>query len=169
MQYQIPQYMEAQDSIIGPFTLKQFGYVVLAGIVIFVTYYIIHWVIWLLISFISMGAALAFAFVKIHGRTLDQIAISGIKFMLQPKLYIWQRKLEEKEFIIEEKKSDAEVVKVKLSGQSLVKNLSEKLIITKTPIPGKENSGSWFGEKQERFVEIKRITGEKEFAKKVDF
>lgn len=169
MQYQIPQYMEAPDSIIGPFTLKQFGYVVVAGIIIFVTYYVLQWVIWLFVGAISMGAALAFAFIKIHGRSLDQVAVSAIKFTLQPKLYLWRRKPEEKEFIVPEAKSDITAVKARVSGQNLVKDLAEKLMTAKTPIPNKENSLLFFGQNQEQYVEIKRMTGEKELAKKVDF
>ena len=169
MQYQIPQYMEAPDSIIGPFTLKQFGYVVVAGIIIFITYYVLHWVIWLFVGAISMGAALAFAFIKIHGRSLDQVAVSFIKFTLQPKLYLWHRNPEEKEFSVAEEKTKIEAVKTRVSGQSLVKDLAEKLMTAKMPIPNKENGYSFFGQNQEKYVEIKRISGEKEFAKKVDF
>lgn len=158
MQYQIPQYMEAPDSIIGPFTLKQFGYLVVAGIITFITYYTLYWIIWLFLSATSVGVALAFAFVKIHGRTFDQITVSAIKFMLQPKLYIWQRRPQEKEFSIEEAKGNVETVKTRVSAQNLIKDLSEKLITAKMPIPNKE-----------RFVQIQNATGEKEFAKKVDF
>ena len=161
--------MEAPDSIIGPFTLKQFGYLVVAGVITFITYYVMPWVVWLFLSAASIGIALAFAFVKIHGRTLDQITVSAIKFMLQPKLYLWQRKPQEKEFAVAEAKTGPETVKARLSGQNLVKDLAEKLMTAKLPIPNKESGRSIFGEKQERYVELQRASGEKELAKKVDF
>jgi len=40
MQYQVPQFIEVEDRIIGPLTLKQFLYLAFAGAILFVLWFL---------------------------------------------------------------------------------------------------------------------------------
>ena len=91
MQFQVPQFLDVEDKIIGPFTLKQFLY--LAG-GIGMGYLASRYVPWvgiiLAIGFICLGAALAFY--KVNGKPLVFVIESGFNYMRSNRLYVWRRR-----------------------------------------------------------------------------
>lgn len=88
-QYQVPQFIDIEDRIIGPLTLKQFLYLAFGGAVLFVTWFIFKFYIWIIIAFPVTAAALAFAFIKINDRPFVYFFLSFINYHLKPKLYIF--------------------------------------------------------------------------------
>lgn len=92
MRFQIPQFIDLEDRIFGPFTLKQFIYlaggasVAVAGIVLFGT------VLGLLISSPIVILAAALAFYKVNNRPFVHILESAFKYATKDKLYIWNKK-----------------------------------------------------------------------------
>jgi hypothetical protein len=92
MQFQVPQFIEVEDKIFGPLTATQFVYV--AGGVGFV---IAMWLVlpkWLaVIVGVPVGAlGLALAFLKIHDRPFIVTMEAAFNYLLNTKLYIWQKK-----------------------------------------------------------------------------
>tara|TARA_B100000508_G_scaffold60333_2_gene47451 strand:+ start:10353 stop:10772 length:420 start_codon:yes stop_codon:yes gene_type:complete len=92
MQYQVPQFIEVEDKIFGPFTLKQFIY--LAGsvgisVVIFLS---LPFFLALLLSipFMALGGALAF--VKINKKPFVEVLESAFFFFTNGKMYLWKKK-----------------------------------------------------------------------------
>jgi hypothetical protein len=79
MRFQVPQFTDVEDKIIGPLTLKQFIY--LAGS------------IGICVVFFTFGAALAFY--KVNNQPFIKITESFVKYFFTSKLYIWRN--EEKE------------------------------------------------------------------------
>jgi hypothetical protein len=59
MQFQVPQFIETEDKIIGPLTLKQFFYVAAAALVSFSLFFVLATWLWLLITIILGGVAVA--------------------------------------------------------------------------------------------------------------
>lgn len=92
MQFNVPQFLEIEDKIIGPLTLKQFAYLAAGGAVLFVVFsYVKFWVFLLLavpIGLFSIGLA----FIKINGRPFIYFLSAFIHYTLRPKLFIWRRK-----------------------------------------------------------------------------
>lgn len=165
MQFQVPQYIDVQEKIVGPLTLKQFGYLAAAGIVSFLTYFA-GLIIWIVASIFAFVIAGALAFLKINGQTLPVIIISAVQYFLRPRLYLWQRKPIEREIILPEEKT---LAKEGLGGEGRLKNLGEKLMTMKLPIPRREKGQLVLGEKKEAFVKIRKATGEQEVARKIDY
>ncbi|MDP2856316.1 MAG: PrgI family protein [bacterium] len=89
--FQVPQFIDIEDKIIGPLTLKQFLFLVSAGIIIFILYSILQFWLWIIVSIIVAGAGMGFAFVKINGQSLSKVALNGFKYLIRPRLYVWQR------------------------------------------------------------------------------
>lgn len=92
MQFKIPQFLDIEDKIFGPFTFKQFSYL-LASIAF-------AYIFWKLIPikilaipfiFIFSGTFLALAFIKINNRPFIDILQAGYKYMLNNKTYIWKK------------------------------------------------------------------------------
>ncbi len=92
MRFTVPQFIEYEAKIIGPFTFKQFVYIGLAGAVCFIVYFSAPFSVFLISCFVLGGGALAFAFLKIGGRPLSTIIANFLRFNLTPKMYIWQKK-----------------------------------------------------------------------------
>ncbi len=89
MQYQVPQFIETEDRIIGPLTLKQFLYLAFAAAVLFVFWFIFNIYIWILVAIPVSAAAAAFAFVKINDRPFAYYFLAFVRYFTIPKLYIF--------------------------------------------------------------------------------
>ena len=92
MLFQVPQFIDMEDKIIGPLTLKQFGYLAVAGIIIFILFSFLRMAFAIMLS-VPLGAlAFGLAFVKVKGMPLAKYLTSMIGFALKPQLYLWKKK-----------------------------------------------------------------------------
>ena len=89
MQYQVPQFVEVEDRIIGPLTLKQFLYLAFAGALLFVFWFLFNFYIWIILAIPIAALAAAFAFLKINDRPFVYFFLAFIKYFTKPKLYIF--------------------------------------------------------------------------------
>lgn len=91
MQYQVPQFIEIEDKIIGPLTLKQFLWVLAGGVILFIiwTFADLTWLI--IIGTPVAGLFMALAFYKINGRSFIAFLSSAIGFYTKSKTFLWQR------------------------------------------------------------------------------
>lgn len=89
MQYQVPQFVDLEDRIIGPLTLKQFLYLAFAGVLVFVFWFLFNFYVWLIVSIPIAAMASAFAFLKINDRPFVYFFLSFVKYFSKPKLYIF--------------------------------------------------------------------------------
>jgi len=95
MQYRVPQFIEGESKVVGPLTVKQAIVVGLSGGVIFIMYFSFgetNMFLFLVLSGIIAGAAVAMAFLKIDGRPFTQMMTYFMNFTIMPKLYLWKRK-----------------------------------------------------------------------------
>jgi len=89
MQYQVPQFIELEDRIIGPLTLKQFLYLAFAGALLFVFWFLLAFYIWIIIALPITALAVVFAFLKINDRPFVYFFLAFVKYFTKPKLYIF--------------------------------------------------------------------------------
>ena len=89
MQYQVPQFVDIEDKIIGPLTLKQFLYLAFAGALIFVFWFLFNFYFWLIASVPIAALASAFAFLKINDRPFVYFFLSFVRYFSKPKLYLF--------------------------------------------------------------------------------
>ena len=90
MQFQVPQFIDTEDKIVGPFSLKQFAYVGVAGILSAILYFFGQLWLWVIGSIFIFGIALAFAFVRVGGRSFANLVVSAFNFYWKPQTYIWK-------------------------------------------------------------------------------
>lgn len=95
MRYQVPQFIEIEDKIFGPLTLKQFiylaggagvSYLVYAATNSFLPLFVIAILIVPVIAF-----AVALAFYKINNKPFIEVVESAVKYYIGGKLYIWKK------------------------------------------------------------------------------
>ncbi|MFA6095628.1 MAG: PrgI family protein [Candidatus Paceibacterota bacterium] len=93
MQFQVPQFIEVEDKIFGPLTLKQFIYLVGGAGLSFIVYTVIGNIYISAIFIVPViGAALALAFYKINNKPLINVVEAAFKYYVGDKLYIWRKK-----------------------------------------------------------------------------
>ncbi len=92
MRFTVPQFIEYEAKIVGPFTFKQFIYVGIAGAICFILYFTVPFFIFLISCFVLGGGALTLAFLKIGGRGVPTIFGNFLRYTLAPKMYIWHKK-----------------------------------------------------------------------------
>ena len=90
MEYQVPQFIEVEDKIIGPLTLKQFLYIAGgAGLcVVFFAYLPI--VVAFILSALVGGFASALAFYKLNGKPFAEVLEAGFNYYTRAKLFLWK-------------------------------------------------------------------------------
>jgi hypothetical protein len=130
MRFTVPQFIEHEAKIVGPFTFKQFIFIGIAGAICFMLYFSVPFLLFLLFSTIIGGGAIALALLKIGGRPLPSVITNFIKFKLSPKMYLWHRKqgaitvLEQKKT---KKKEGEEKTSLKIVKKSQLKDVQTKI------------------------------------------
>ncbi len=165
MQFLVPQFIETEDKIVGPLTLRQFGWIASAAAICFALFFILNFGVWLVFAALIGGAGFGFAFIKVNGRPLSIVVGAAWDYFWEPQQYVWQ--------------SEHKVVKgttphSKEGGVSLEKIVANMALKTawrvtatgskepdqKTPPPQS---------KSDRYQIFRGITGEKRAARRVDY
>jgi len=93
MEFIVPQFIERETKIVGPFTFKQSIFLGVAGALVLFLYFVIKsfW-IFLIVAFFLIGGALVLTFLKFGGNSLPNVLKNFFVFFSQPKVYLWHRK-----------------------------------------------------------------------------
>jgi len=88
--FQVPQFIETEDKVIGPFTLKQFMYLAAAGGILFLLFFYVRPAIWFVYVGILGGIAAIFAFAKYNGHSFAKIMYLLLRYYWNPRIYLWK-------------------------------------------------------------------------------
>jgi len=126
----MPQFVDIEDKIFGPFTLKQFIYLAggasaaVAGVILLGTF------LGLLAASPIVILAVALAFFKINSRPFINVLESAFKYAIKDKLYIWNKSEEGEEGAGEKEKKFSSVMVPNLS-ESKLKDMNWELDVKK--------------------------------------
>ncbi len=139
MRYQVPQFIDVEDKIVGPFTIKQFVYLAGGAGMAFVIYTYIPFFIAIILIAAVIPLSLALAFYKINNKPFIDFLESAFMFYTKQNLYIW-RKEQKKIMKAEEGPKDAIQVYVPRLSDSKLKELSWTLDINENlnPLTGED-------------------------------
>ena len=138
MQFKVPQFIDVEDKLFGPFTFRQFAYLIGGAGLVFVLYKTLP--IWISIFFIIPAVALSLllTFYKINEKPFIFYLQAGINYLVSSKLYIWKQRLirpeDKKEEIIHGAVSMTSVIPTNTASK--LKDLSWSLDVKE------ENKGS---------------------------
>jgi len=171
MQYQVPQFIETEDKVVGPFSIRQFAYVGIAALISGLCYFVLQTWLFVIVALILVGGALALSFIKINGRPLMKVATAAFNFYWKPQMYIWKP---EHPVVAQRHMEPAIVrelppIKDIASGNALHKSWEN--LQTGTPAAGKMQSDRQFVEKKmtERYQIFQRQSGDRAAARRVDY
>ena len=124
MQFQVPQFIETEDKIVGPLSLRQFLYVGAGVGISGMLYFVLQTWIWAILSVFFIGGSIAIAFIKIQGRPFVKVIASAFNFYWNPQTYVWQPEHPAVSLTREDKKEEKKKglsVEDVLSGKALQK------------------------------------------------
>ena len=136
MRFQVPQFIEVEDKIFGPLTIKQFIYLG-GGLGLAIIIYTLPFIpsfIAIIIDIPVIVFALALAFYKVNNKPFINIVESAFKYMLASKLYIWKKDDSRVEKVMNQSAEDKEAIEyakvmVPKISDSKLKDLSWSLDI----------------------------------------
>lgn len=92
MRFQVPQFIEVEDKIFGPLTLKQFIYLAGGAGLSFVVYVFLNSILLSAIPIIAiMAVSATLAFYRVNNRPFINVMESAFKYYLGGKLFIWKK------------------------------------------------------------------------------
>ncbi len=134
MKYQVPQFIEIEDKIFGPFTFKQFIYLAGGAGVCFIAYKLVPFPYSILLMFPAVALSASLAFYKPNNRPFIDMIEAAFNFSTTSKLYIWKK--EEKKIVPKTAQEIMEAAKssviVPRLSDSKLKDLAWSLDINET-------------------------------------
>jgi len=91
MRFQVPQFIEHEAKVIGPFTFRQSVYLGVPGAVAFFLYFLAPFFVFVVVAILLGASGFMFAFIKIQGRSLPTIIMNFLHFTITAKRYIWKK------------------------------------------------------------------------------
>ncbi len=139
MRYQVPQFIEIEDKIVGPLTIKQFVYLVGGAGMCFIVYTYVYFYLALVLMAIIAPLSLALAFYKINNKPFIDFLESAFMFYTKQNLYIWKKEDKKVEMVEKTPEERAQVYVPRLSDSKL-KELSWSLDINENlnPLTGED-------------------------------
>ena len=90
MQFQVPQFIETEDKVVGPFSLRQFLYIGIGAFVSAIFYFFVATWLFVIVFLVVMSIAAALAFVKVNGQPFIKIMEAAMNYYWKPQAYIWK-------------------------------------------------------------------------------
>ncbi len=119
MRFQVPQFIDVEDKIFGPLTLKQFIYVAGGASITLVTTTFFGVFLGIIIASPILLLSLALAFYKINNRPFIHTLESAFIYLTKDKLYIWKKSEEVSEEVSTGEKKYTSLVVPNLSNSKL--------------------------------------------------
>jgi hypothetical protein len=95
MRFEIPQFINIEDKIFGPFTLKQFLYLIGGAGGGYIAYRFLPLFLAIPIIGLIVGFALALAFYKLNNQPFIEIVEGFLTYSFKSKMYLWKKEKNE--------------------------------------------------------------------------
>ncbi|MDP2593641.1 MAG: PrgI family protein [bacterium] len=142
MRFQVPQFIEVEDKIFGPLSIKQFIYVVGGAGLSFLIYRLapFNFVFKVMVAAPAVILGALLAFYKINDKPFIFAVESAIRYFFGIKLYIWKKQPKKPEKKREEEKEDVSGLYVPRLSDSRLKDLTWSLDIAENKNLGAKES-----------------------------
>ena len=100
-QFTVPQFIENEDKILGPVTVRQFVIMLVAVGLLFVIYRITDLVLFIIWVVIIGGSAAVLAFLKINGQPFHVFLLHVVGTVKDPSLRVWRKEVTSADIVSE--------------------------------------------------------------------
>jgi hypothetical protein len=91
MMTNVPQFIDVEDKVAGPFTWKQLGWMFACGVILFLLYTILDTGLFYIAAVPVALLFIALAFYRPNGIALPQFIFYSTLFIFRPKVMVWER------------------------------------------------------------------------------
>jgi len=108
MQYTVPQFIDREDKIVGPITVRQFLIMIVAAIFLAIAYALFRFTYFIIVGIVILLITGVIAFARVNGRPFHFFLISVIERIKKPHIRVWNKELTNAElkFFIKKKKEE---------------------------------------------------------------
>ncbi len=87
----VPQFLDVEDKIIGPVTVRQFIELIVGGLVEVIMYKTLDFPAFVVFGLIVLSLTVVVAFARINGQPFHLFLLNFIQTIKNPKLKVWQK------------------------------------------------------------------------------
>jgi len=91
MRFEVPQFIEIEDKIFGPFTWKQFVYLLGGAGAVFLLFITLPFIIFVVAAAPVIALAAGLAFYQVNNRPFVVILEAFVGYFTGARLYLWQK------------------------------------------------------------------------------
>lgn len=91
MQFVVPQFIDVEDKILGPLSVRQFIILIVGTGMLFVAYRFADLSLFIIEAFVIVICVMGFAFIKVNGRPFHYFLTNFLQTLRRPRLRIWHR------------------------------------------------------------------------------
>ncbi len=88
----VPQFINVENKVIGPITVRQFLIFVGAAIIMAILYALLLFIYFVVFGIIVVAMAAVFAFAKVNGTQFHFFFLSLIQTLKKPKIRVWNNR-----------------------------------------------------------------------------
>lgn len=131
-QFTVPQFIDVEDKILGPLTVRQFVLLLVTFGIDFLAYKLVDFTLFLAIGIPVFALGFTLSFIKVNGQPFHFYLLNLLQFSRKPRLRVWDKTMidaELREFVfekppppIEQKPRKETLTNARLSEVSLIVN-----------------------------------------------
>ena len=88
-QFTVPQFIDVEDKIIGPISVRQFLILLVGGLLGFAFYKLADFTLFIFLAVVDLGLTAILAFFKINGVPFHFFILNVIQTSKRPRLRVW--------------------------------------------------------------------------------
>lgn len=132
-QFVVPQFIDVEDKVIGPITVRQFIIMLVGSGLIFIAYKLADFTLFLLEGVVIFLITVVIAFVKINGRPIHYFLLNLAQTSMRSRLRVWNRVYSEAELkIYSKEKVPVLPTKIAIKNKVRASRLAELSLIVDT-------------------------------------
>lgn len=90
MEYQVPQFIDVENKVVGPLTLRQFIYLAGGGGLCIIFFAYLPIIVALILSALIVALAVSLSFYKVNNKPFIDVLEAGFNYFVGKKLFLWK-------------------------------------------------------------------------------
>ena len=92
-QFVVPQFIDVEDKVIGPITVRQFIILLVGAGFIFIAYKLSDFILFLIEFVVLASLTFSVAFIKVNGKPVHFLILNVIQTLRRPWIRVWQHRV----------------------------------------------------------------------------
>lgn len=97
MRYTVPQFIDVEDKILGPITVRQFVIMLVTGLIMFILYKVLDFTAFIVFGLMTFALGGVIAFFRVNGQPFHFFLLNLAQTFSKPRLRVWNKDLNDGE------------------------------------------------------------------------